>query len=141
MNADPAAALYPPELLARARDTTHEGPLPEATHHARCANPLCGDRVDLFLQLQGERIVQVKFQAKGCAIARASSALLAERLRGLSPTDALLLGEALVRTLNGAPEPLGSLAPLSGVAAHPARIGCATLPWQALARCLAPDPT
>ncbi len=132
-----AQDLYPPELLALAKNSPHEGSLQAPTHSARCTNPLCGDRVDLELVVSEGRIDRLRFQARGCAIAQASCAAMGTKVSGLTIEDALNLGENLEGVLKGEPGALGGLEPLRGVAAFPARIGCATLAWQTLAKCLA----
>lgn len=141
MTAPTAKSLYPPALLAHAKDTRHEGPLADATHRARCSNPLCGDRVQLHLKMVDGQISEVRFEAKGCAIAKASAVLLAEWAPGHDRDEALAQGERLQRALAGEPAELGVFDVLSGVRAFPTRVGCATLAWQTLKACLEAGPT
>jgi len=107
---------------------------------ARCAsghNPLCGDRVSIFLDLQGGVIREVSFQGNGCAISTASASMMTEALKGktLEEADRLFgLFHELVTAGGGkaSPDPkatLGKLAVFEGVREFPVRVKCATLPW------------
>ena len=110
--------------------------------HPTCSlegyNPLCGDRVTLFLQLEDDRIADIAFQGSGCAISRASASMMTESVKGKSKAEADELFNAVRGMLTRAPgsdfdgEKLGDLAILAGVAEFPTRIKCATLSWHAL---------
>ena len=108
--------------------------------HARCANghnPLCGDRVSIFLDLAGGVIREVSFQGNGCAISTASASMMTEALKGKTLEEAQrLFGlfHDLVTTgsdagLRETEEALGKLAVFEGVREFPVRVKCATLPW------------
>ena len=106
--------------------------------HARCAdghNPLCGDRVSIFLDLEGDVIREVSFQGNGCAISTASASMMTEALKGKTVEEAQrLFGlfHDLVTTGADAPEAenaLGKLTVFQGVREFPVRVKCATLPW------------
>ena len=108
--------------------------------HARCAsghNPLCGDRVSVFLDLAGGVIREVSFQGNGCAISTASASMMTEALKGKTLEEAQrLFGlfHELVTTGSDASSPegeeaLGKLAVFEGVREFPVRVKCATLPW------------
>lgn len=108
-----------------------ESPDREATGH----NPLCGDKVTLYLRITGnERIGAASFEATGCAISMASASMLTEMIRGLSPKEA----RDMISSVDGmfadrsAPAAPGDLAALAGVRDYPSRIRCATLPWRTL---------
>jgi nitrogen fixation NifU-like protein len=110
------------------------------SHFAHGHNPLCGDRVTVFLTLAGDRIRDVSFQGRGCAISQASASLMTEILKDktLAEADALFKGFHAKVTGGAAlatPEALGDdmerLEPLTGVKSYPARVKCATLPWHA----------
>jgi len=112
----------------------------QPSHFAHGHNPLCGDRVTIFVTLDGERIGDVSFQGRGCAISQASASLMTEILRGktLAEAETLFKGFHAKVTGNDAPatpEALGDdmdrLEPLTGVKAYPARVKCATLAWHA----------
>jgi nitrogen fixation NifU-like protein len=110
------------------------------SHFAHGHNPLCGDRVTVFLTLDGDRIRDVSFQGRGCAISQASASLMTEILKDktLAEADALFKGFRAKVTGGAAPatpDALGDdmerLEPLTGVKSYPARVKCATLPWHA----------
>jgi nitrogen fixation NifU-like protein len=134
---DPRAAYQ--ELIAlHARAPHNEGPLPAATHEATRRNPLCGDRVTLRLCVVEGRILEARFEARGCMIARASASLLTELVSGVGKDDALRLAQALETLLDASapPEDAGPLEPLRGARELPARKGCVLLPWQTLTSAL-----
>lgn len=106
--------------------------------HVDGYNPLCGDRVTVYVAMDGDRVKDVSFQGAGCAISTASASMMTEALKGKTRTEA----EAVFRTFHelvtgqpaapaGAdPDPgLGKLAVFSGVREFPARVKCATLAW------------
>lgn len=100
-------------------------------------NPLCGDRVTVYVTLQGDVIEDVAFEGKGCAISTASASLMTEALKGKTLAQAeslyhcfhdLVMGEHQV--CNGVD--LGKLEVFSGVSKYPARVKCASLVWHAI---------
>ena len=101
-------------------------------------NPLCGDRLTVFLEMEGDRIKDVTFEGTGCAISRASASLMTDALKGKTVAEADALFERfhqLVTSDPGAPPDtagLGKLAVLAGVREYPSRIKCATLSWHTL---------
>ena len=99
-------------------------------------NPLCGDRLTVYVRLQGGIIAEAAFQGFGCAIATASASLMAESVAGRTIAEAEALFERVRATMlapESAPiDDLGALSALAGVRKFPARAKCATLPWQAL---------
>ena len=99
-------------------------------------NPLCGDRLTVSLRMNGDRIEDVRFEGKGCAISTASASLMTEAVKGKDrATIGKLFNEihALLTDQNSAPAPdLGKLAALSGVREFPARVKCASLCWHTL---------
>ena len=137
------AALSQGVILEHAQAPRHQGPLADATHHARVDNPLCGDRVTMRLRLSDGRIEAARFEGHGCAIALASASMLAGLVEGRDATEARALGAELERLLgddaaHAAADRarLGDLVALEGTRAFPTRIRCATLPWEALRRAL-----
>ena len=132
--------LYQDIILDHGRHPRNFGKLPNPSHLAHGHNPLCGDKVTVYVTVEGERIKDVSFQGRGCAISQASASLMTEILKGKTLAEA----EALFRSFHGkvtggetpaTPEALGDdldrLEPLTGVKAYPARVKCATLPWHA----------
>jgi nitrogen fixation NifU-like protein len=99
-------------------------------------NPLCGDRVVVYLAVEDGVIADAAFQATGCAIARASASLMTESVKGKTVEEVRALAGRLERMLTappGAPiDDLGPLTALAGVRQFPMRVKCATLAWQAL---------
>jgi len=99
-------------------------------------NPLCGDKMKLYVKLANDRIEDISFQGTGCAISVASSSLMTERVKGMSIQDSLALYEVIHSVLTGAkespPAELEKLAALAGVREFPSRVKCASLGWHAL---------
>ncbi len=136
-----ARTLYQDVIVAHGKTPHNEGALPDATHEATVKNPLCGDRVTLRLRVTDGTVEEVRFEAKGCMIARASSSLLTEAVRGLSLSAALALMPRVEQsiTTGEASSDLGPLEALRGAHAFPARRACVLLPWRALETALSPD--
>ena len=100
-------------------------------------NPLCGDRLTVFLRLDGDVIADASFQGLGCAIAMASASLMTESVKGRTLAEAERIFGRLERllTANDGDVPaddLGTLSALGGVRQFPVRVKCATLPWHTL---------
>jgi nitrogen fixation protein NifU and related proteins len=101
-------------------------------------NPLCGDKVTVFLELEGDRVQNISFQGSGCAISTASASVMTESIKGKTLEETEALFEVFHNLVTGkpptngkAPE-LGKLAVFSGVSEFPARVKCATLAWHTL---------
>ncbi len=137
-----AKTLYEETILAHGKHPRNEGALTGATHASTLHNPLCGDRVTLRLKVSGDRLVEVRFEARGCMIARASASLLTEIVAGQSVADALSLAATLEALVGEGPAPadVGPLEPLRGVRDFPARRTCATLAWDTLKAALTAGP-
>jgi nitrogen fixation protein NifU and related proteins len=134
-------ALYQEVILDHNRQPRNFGRLPEADHSAEGSNPLCGDRVQVFLKLADDRIEQISFEGAGCAISTASASLMTEALAGKTLEEARALFDQFHHLLTegepGDPEALGKLAVFSGVREFPMRVKCATLAWHTLKSALA----
>jgi nitrogen fixation NifU-like protein len=135
MNPDPRD-LYREVILDHSRRPRGFGPLPAANHRAEGNNPLCGDRVEVFLELRDGRIADIAFQGAGCAISTASASLMTEALRGMSTEEAQALFRDFQRMVTQeaaagqeVDETLGKLKVFAGVSQFPMRVKCATLPW------------
>jgi nitrogen fixation protein NifU and related proteins len=134
--------LYQDIILDHGRHPRNFRKIDHPTHLAQGHNPLCGDRVTVYLTLDGDRIADVSFQGRGCAISTAAASLMTEVLKGKTVADArALFSQFHARATGGEPghdlpEPLAEemdrLEPLTGVKAYPARVKCATLSWHAL---------
>ena len=140
-NSDEIRDLYRELILDHARNPRHFGKLPDATHTAEGINPLCGDKLRLFVRLDdAQRIAAASFEGSGCAISVASASLLTDLIAGLSADQALECSAAVNERLTST-EPhldkdiginLEKLRALDGVREFPARVKCATLAWHAL---------
>ena len=134
---DGLSDLYQEVILDHSRHPRNFGPAEDADRKARGNNPLCGDRVTVFLNLDGDEISDAQFDARGCAISLASASMMTEMIKGKSIEEAKVLFEkfhALVTGENGlgtGPD-LAELETLSGVKDFPTRIKCATLAWHAM---------
>jgi len=129
--------LYRDIIVDHNRQPRNFGKLADATAHAEGHNPLCGDRLTVYLKMNGDRIEQVTFEGSGCAISTASASLLTEAVRGKTVKEVEhLFGQVHdVLTHHDAPvdvDALGKLAALTGVRDFPARVKCATLCWHTL---------
>ncbi len=114
-------------------------PMPDANHRVDGHNPLCGDRVTVFLKTEGNIIKDVSFQGSGCAISKSSASVMTTTLKGKTLDEARALFEEFRRLITsgqGDTEHLGKLATFSGVHKFPARVKCAILPWHALSSAL-----
>lgn len=128
--------LYQEIILEHSRKPKNAGVLEDATAEAQGNNPLCGDRIKVYVKLDGDRIADVRFDARGCAISVASASMMTEILIGKTVDEA---EEAFERfntrlTAKEAPDLAedDELSALMGVRDFPTRIKCATLPWQTL---------
>lgn len=133
------ADLYERTILERSRKPRHASRLACFDAHAKGDNPMCGDRVEIWLRREGGRIADIGFEARGCAISIAAADLMADAAVGLDATGAKSLGERvakLARTGAGEGTDLDPLRALAGVHAFPSRVKCATLAWHALAAAL-----
>ena len=120
------------------RPRNHAAPA-GANAYANGHNPLCGDKLTVYLHLDGERVTEAGFSGGGCAIATASASLMTDAVKGHSRAEALELFDkvhALLTTANPPAEGLGKLAVFEGVREFPARVKCASLAWQTLRNAL-----
>lgn len=131
--------LYQEIILDHYRRPRNFGVVESPSHSAKGHNPLCGDRVQVSLQVgDGGTIEQVRFEGAGCAISTASASLMTEAVQGQNVDQALAIFGRFHELLTAPTPPadpaetLGSLAAFAGVRELPVRVKCATLPWQAL---------
>ncbi len=129
--------LYQEVILDHYRNPRNFGPLEEANRQAEGFNPLCGDKVTIYLKLEGGVVKDIHFEGSGCAISTASASLMTESLKGRSRVEieafyhgfhALVMG----RSGGAGEEDLGKLAVFQGVSEYPVRVKCATLTWHTL---------
>jgi nitrogen fixation NifU-like protein len=136
--------LYQELILDHYRHPKNFRTMPDATRSVEADNPLCGDRLRLYVRLEGEHIADISFKGSGCAISVASASLLTERLKGATVAEAKALFAAMHDLLTGEEAEvdeaaLGKLVALTGVRQYPTRIKCATLGWHALKAALQDD--
>ncbi|MGI9220232.1 MAG: Fe-S cluster assembly sulfur transfer protein SufU [Woeseiaceae bacterium] len=138
-NSDELQDLYRELILDHSRNPRNFGKLPGATHFAEGINPLCGDKLRLFLLVDDEgRVANASFEGTGCAISVASASLLTESVIGMPRNDALALFKTVTERLtkdsseSTTTVDIGKIRALDGVREFPARIKCATLAWHAL---------
>ena len=104
----------------------------EADLHEHLDNPLCGDQVTVYANLNDDKLSEVAFTGRGCSISQASASMLTEHLQGASREDAETRIEAFLEMMRTEEkEELGELAALKGIIQTPNRIRCATLAWDA----------
>ncbi|SOD16429.1 Fe-S cluster assembly sulfur transfer protein SufU [Nitrosomonas ureae] len=130
-------SLYQEVILDHNRKPRNYGKLDQASHHAVGHNPLCGDRLDITLQLENEQICDIAFQGESCAICKASASMMTTAVKGKSRSDAeILIHEfrelATGKLDTGHPHHLGRLTVFSGIRDLPTRVKCAILPWHTL---------
>jgi nitrogen fixation NifU-like protein len=132
--------LYQDIILDHGRKPRNFHALEHPSHFAHGHNPLCGDRVTVYLELDGDKIKDVSFEGRGCAISTASASLMTEVLKGKTLAEADELFKAFHAEVTGGEAPkvdaalqddFERLAPLEGVKAYPTRVKCATLAWHA----------
>jgi nitrogen fixation NifU-like protein len=137
------SGLYQEVILDHSKRPRNFRVIEDATAHADGYNPLCGDRLTLYLQMNGEQIGDISFKGSGCAISTASASILTETLKGKTRAEAGGLFERFHGLVTGsrsaAEAELGKLAVFSGVSEFPARVKCATLAWHTLKSALAGD--
>ena len=128
--------LYRDVILDHNKQPRNFGKLDPADAHADGHNPLCGDRLTITLRLDGNRIEDIRFEGKGCAISTASASMMSEAVKGRdrAAVDELFQKvHAVLTQADAAVDPsLGKLAALSGVREFPSRVKCASLCWHTL---------
>jgi nitrogen fixation NifU-like protein len=127
--------LYRDVILDHNRHPRNFGRIEPADGRAEGHNPLCGDRLSVFVRMEGERVADIRFEGKGCAISTASASLMTEAVKGKDRTAIRALFDkvhALLTRADAAPDGLGKLAALSGVREFPVRVKCASLCWHTL---------
>lgn len=144
--------LYRDLILDHARTPRHFGRLDDATHTAQGINPLCGDKLALYLRVdEAGTIAASTFEGSGCAISVASASLLTETVTGMPIDQAEAIFRSITGRLTAAPgnsnteyegalrQPADKLRALDGVREFPSRVKCATLAWHALHSALSSD--
>ena len=148
---DDLRELYRELILDHARSPRHFGKLEGATHSAEGINPLCGDKLKMYLQIDADKKIRdAKFEGSGCAISVASASLLTDVVIGLSTEKALdyfsavvalLVGKSATRKRTERGVDLGKLRAFAGVREFPSRVKCASLAWHAFNSAIHKDST
>ena len=130
-------ALYQELILDHNRAPRNYRQLESANRRVEGHNPLCGDRLTVWLRMEGDLIEDVSFQGSGCAISRASASLMTTAVKGKTRPEVEGLLDSFHRLVTGSLDPaeteaLGKLAVFSGVSQFPVRVKCASLSWHAL---------
>lgn len=127
--------LYQQVILDHNRNPRNFKRPDAANRNAEGNNPLCGDRIHLYVHVDGDTISDIGFQmpqGSGCAISKASASLMTEAVKGKPVAEAEQMFQAFRDMLAGGANAPGKLAAFSGVRAFPSRIKCANLAWHAL---------
>lgn len=129
--------LYQEVILDHSRSPRNFRPLEDADRRADGHNPLCGDRITIALKLAGGRVADVRFEASGCAVSKASASLMTEAVKGLTVDQLKDLFDRFQGLLTDRTAPAGNKIPekltvFEGLRDHPARVKCAMLPWRTL---------
>lgn len=137
--------LYQEVILDHSRHPRNFGRAEDANREAKGYNPLCGDRIAIYLRVEDGVIADVTFEAKGCAISLASASMMTEMIKGRSEEEASALFGQFHALVTGNGEggggDLEDLEALGGVREFPSRIKCATLAWHAMKAALADKAT
>lgn len=131
------AELYQEVVIDHSRRPRNCREMPDAHRHAEGYNPLCGDRISVYLKLADDAVADVSFTGKACAICTASASMMTQAVSGKGTRDVHELFECVHDMAMGEPDAdespkLGKLAALAGVRRYPMRVKCATLPWHTL---------
>ena len=130
-------SLYQEVILDHNKKPRNYGTLEKPSHHAVGHNPLCGDHLDVALNLEGERIDSIAFHGESCAICKASASMMTSAVKGKMRADAETLIQEFRDMAVGKldlenPHHLGRLTVFAGVRDLPTRVKCAILPWHTL---------
>jgi nitrogen fixation NifU-like protein len=127
--------LYQETILDHNKNPRNYHAMPDATHHLEGFNPLCGDRLHLYLRVEKDIIKDASFEGQGCAISKSSASLMTAAVKGKTIGEAETIfnrfHELITSDIGAEPDvkALGKLAVFAGVREFPARIKCAILPW------------
>lgn len=130
-------ALYQDLILDHNRSPQNFRRMANANRRAEGTNPMCGDRLTVWLRMEGDKIEDVAFQGSGCAISKASASLMTSAVKGKTKAEAEALFKRFHNMVTGSlgadeAEALGKLAAFSGLAEFPVRVKCASLSWHAM---------
>lgn len=127
--------LYQEVIIDHSKHPRHHYCMTHPSHSARGYNPLCGDKLTVFMQIENDRIKEISFLGNGCAISQASASLMTDAVQGLTveATNELFKQfHSMLTTEESIPPNMDKLTILAGVRSFPARVKCATLAWHTL---------
>lgn len=129
--------LYQEMVMDHGRRPRNSKVIEDASRTAEGFNPLCGDQINVYLNIEDNLITDIGIQAAGCAISKASASMMTESVKGKTVDEARKIFNAFRGMLTRPDEEndldtLGDLEFLSGVVQYPVRIKCAVLPWHTL---------
>ena len=130
-------SLYRQVIMDHYKSPRNYGTLSDNALTLEMNNPTCGDRIEVHLMIEDDRIKDVKFEGEGCSISLASASMMTEAVKGKKLVDALTMSETFSRLMLGeidelSDQDMGDAEALQGVSKFPARIKCATLAWKAM---------
>jgi nitrogen fixation protein NifU and related proteins len=134
--------LYQQVILDHNKKPRNFRKLETANHSAEGFNPLCGDHLNVYADIEDDAIKDVSFEGSGCAISKASASMMTQAVKGKSTQEAEALFHEFHRMVTGdldeerEPNQLGRLTIFSGVREFPVRVKCASLPWHTLVAAL-----
>jgi nitrogen fixation NifU-like protein len=138
------AALYQEVILDHNRRPRNFRTIASPSHHAEGYNPLCGDRLTLYLKVSDGVINEATFEGAGCAISKASASMMTDAVKGRTTAEAAALFQRFHRMVTTPPdqpvEDMGKLSSLAGVREFPVRVKCASLAWHTLQAAMAQTP-
>lgn len=131
------SGLYQDLILDHNRAPQNFRRMEDANRRVEGVNPLCGDRLTVWLKIDGGVIKDVAFEGSGCAISKASASLMTSAVKGKTQEEAEALFERFLQLVTGSmdqaeAESLGKLVVFSGLSEFPIRVKCASLSWHAL---------
>ena len=130
--------LYQQVILDHNKKPRNFRKLETANRTAEGYNPLCGDQLSVYLQVEDDEVIDVSFEGSGCAISKASASMMTQAVKGKNKREAELLFDEFHRMVTGRlneesePNQLGRLKIFAGVRDFPVRVKCASLPWHTL---------
>ena len=129
--------LYQEVILDHNKHPHNFGELAGADRHADGFNPLCGDKLAVYVNLDGDMITDVRFEGSGCAISKASASLMTDSVKGKTLVETRELFDRFLNLVTDGDvaddgEALGKLAVFAGVRDYPTRVKCASLAWHTL---------
>ncbi len=130
--------LYQEIILDHNKNPRNYGTMNDCTHKAEGYNPMCGDHYSIYLKIENDRIIDVRFEGAGCAISKSSASMMTANLKGKTVEEAKKMFSEFQNMMTSdkpcleVPEEICTIEPLQGVRDFPTRIKCATLIWHTM---------